>query len=242
MKKIILLGLLFCLMPIVFAASINDSIVQSLGLNTNITFNVTRHYDQLTVDSAFILFEGYRATDGATETLTFNITESNGDYYVNSSQEDLPHITTTSNTQKIINSGLTNTLNVTLVVDVMDCNGIVNVSKGSTVLSTTCASNSLTATVEVANGDNTITINYLSNDAQLNESCYKWITGLQAIAAIVGLMVLVIVVVAIYAGFRGNNIFAEMDLKTLGIGVMGLVVLAISAAVVIIALSKICAV
>jgi len=160
MKKILLLTIILLLLPSVFAISINDTIVQSLGLNTNITFNVTRHYDTLAISSSGIYFENYRLTDIIDEKITFNLTESNVDYRVNTTNKDLPYYNSSNTTRKIITSAFVNTLPVIATFDAV-C-GVGSPSFGDLTKVVVDRPSLITTTYTWANftcnGDDTVTL------------------------------------------------------------------------------------
>jgi hypothetical protein len=214
MKKstVLALAVLFIL-PMAYAASINDTIIRASTLLTNLTFNETRYYNTLTVEATGIYFAGYRPTDGASEMLTFNITDSGEWFYVNTTHEDLPHITSSTVSQKVINSGV-GTLDVIVVLDVTSCNARDDVGDLSTITCDTCTVSSfvcngagtqaLTYLTGVTTGNNVLTLNYFTAYERTCDSSmlslYTLAQKIKLIAAVFGALITIALIYGIYTG------------------------------------------
>jgi len=99
-KQILLLILLF--LPITLAATLNDTIIYSTGLNTRITVNETIYFTTLTVGSTGIHFDNYNYSLGSEYIIAdFNITATNTNY-THGTTKSLPYISTSAPNVKII--------------------------------------------------------------------------------------------------------------------------------------------
>lgn len=163
MRKVILfLWILF--LPTVLAVTIPDGWIYSAsGIKTNVTFNVTRYADSITVESTGIYFAGYRSSLLSTDKITFNVTESNLHLYVNSTQEDLPYIYSNNVFQAVIPSK-TN-VNDTIIYLDHQCGNDGKYQDVSSLRCTNCVINSwgcdnddtITVHANLTNNTNTIT-------------------------------------------------------------------------------------
>jgi hypothetical protein len=177
MNKTLLLLLSLFVLPLAFAASDNETFIHNEATNTNITINgTTVYYDALINIGASIFWENL-SHDNGTETLTFNITETNGSFHVNASQYDLPQIDSASSIvdkTRVITSGLTESINLTGVLEA-DCNPF-STSQGLQEMScSTCVVESFSCVAEdvvsyslssVDNGDNTLTLSFVDDIAR----------------------------------------------------------------------------
>ena len=152
------------LMPLVNAVTLNNTLINATGgITINVTDNI--YFDTLIIQSNSIYFQNIRASDSATEKLTYNIT-SLGNY----TEDDLPYISSSISTSKVISSNIT--INASITVDVDDCSNINSLSyRSNTGLytdvssCTSCVGDLLTCTkltVESSTNNNVLSIVYSS--------------------------------------------------------------------------------
>lgn len=194
--SILILGLLFVLLlsSLASAFSIDNTRIESEGLNTNITVNQTVYADVLDVQDDYIYFENLLVYSGGEYlNYTINITDSDMDYVYNSTQKDLPHILSSSNTEKVINSTLFNTTEIaTIVVSSTLCSTVntiesVTASNG-TVLSYSCTAPYITVNMIIPSGVTTLTINKANGEIIMA----NWVN------TFVGMFALLIIVVFLF--------------------------------------------
>lgn len=103
-------------MPLVNAGTLNFSAgtaINSAGLN--LTINIVSDIivdEPLTITDTYIQFLNIKYTGLETEYLNFNVTDKNRTI----TEADLPHITTSTGTQKVITTTLTEPTNVTATI------------------------------------------------------------------------------------------------------------------------------
>jgi hypothetical protein len=182
MKQIIYI-LMFCLMLyLASAVELNDTYINSTGLNTSINITKPIYFDVLTVGSTGIYFDDLRPTASSTETFTFNLTESNGRYIIDYSRYDLPYIALSSTVyNKYIKSNLTEAINTTIKLNAkcgLSTEGYLATigCDTCTINSVSCLSDSLVSASisNLSNGETTLTLTYYD---QVRESAYANVLG-----------------------------------------------------------------
>ena len=198
MKKTILM-LCILLLPLAYALELDDTLIESIGLNTSIQVNETIYFDLFDINESYIYIENFTYTSGSEYLISdINITESNARYYYNSTSKDLPYISSTSSSSKTLTTSIG--ANVTVVLDIpcttRTISSIVYTDANSVTTTyiapyTECSSAQITYDLELIAGDNIITINY-PTDAELYTGC-RSISNTVTVA-------LILILVAIIAG------------------------------------------
>lgn len=192
MKKILLFFIF--LLPLVHAATINDTILKSNGLN--LTFNITQPitFDSITISDTSIYFDGLQTLDSdGSNKINVNITAS--DKYYNHSV--LPYITQVSNVYTVRNwlFGTTGTVEL----DLTSCNvKYIQYSNGllpTIFYHTNCDPVSLTG---LSNTNKTLTVVYYEDDYVTLKGPFLYILSAFGVMAII--LAAAIVMGFIYTG------------------------------------------
>jgi hypothetical protein len=191
------LGILILLaLPIVTAVELSNTAIISTGLN--LTINITTpslFADVIQVEDSFIYFQGLRASAGATDKITINITEQNKSYF----GTDLPYFFSSTATNKHIASNITS-LNGTLSTWVTDCStaGTMkyypkNASYYLTYLdgSYTCSNGVATITNVLINPSPNSNIWEITYDGIQSELCSDTLNGLGDFGVWFGIIIIV---------------------------------------------------
>ena len=170
MSKLTKLGVfglfLLFLSPLVNAVTIESgTLIQSVGLNLTFNFTSTKTTDSFIVSNISIYFDNYNSNTGDEYiNFTYNFTETNK-YYGNA----IPiSFTSSSSTQKVINSSLVDAINSTLVLGSIDFahNPVkINVTNGTTTLNysggwSQLSDSTLSLDTTVFSGQTNVTILY----------------------------------------------------------------------------------
>jgi uncharacterized membrane protein YidH (DUF202 family) len=177
MDKKYLLGLVFSLsIAFVSAFSIDNTRIESSGLNTNITINETIYADVLDVQDTYIYFQNLRTYTG-TEYLNYslNITDTDTLLVYNSSRKDLPYISSSSTTQKIITSTIA--VNGSAIVNI-NCANTKRITHNGIDITYTCSNNVARLSLSIPSGASTIqTYAIIATDKVKSDIVYS---GVQA--------------------------------------------------------------
>lgn len=248
---LILIGMLLLLLPFVYSASINDTIVNSTGLNTSITFNVTRHYNGLTVGSTGIDWVGYRLTDAANESISFNITVSNGRFFVNSSQQDLPFFDSSSSTTKTINSSVTQNLTASINISATCNSGYPNedsvenitiIYPNATVkrlpyTSFSCTNNIITFDDTLDSGQTSYTLVYEDSIGRSCSTLVEHILDLGSVISLVGALLGIMLLVMVWGIWKNRMEIQEKHINIM-LGIM--VTITLFSVILLVLLNRIC--
>lgn len=100
-KPILLIAIALFALPLASAVSLNDSILNATSLPLQINVTAPIYFTELQVNESWIYFEDLRASEAATESITFNLTTA-GDYL----GSDLPYFSSSSTSSKTLTSGI----------------------------------------------------------------------------------------------------------------------------------------
>lgn len=194
MNKTILLLMLVCLSAVsVLGASVtlNESLINSSGINTTINVTNNIYFDVLDVSSGGIYFENFTPTNSTTTYMTFNITNENQTYFWNDSNMDLPYVSSIGTLTVTITNNINNT-DMTAVFP-FACANVYNysvVSNADSLSGYSCNSDVVTITVDNAQSGS-IEIDF---SARLSQQCNTMISGLGSVGNQMGLIVLGIII------------------------------------------------
>jgi hypothetical protein len=215
MDKRYLLGLVFLLsIAFVSAFSIDNTKIESAGLNTNITINQTVYMSVLDVQDTYINLTDFQAYTG-TEYLEYDlyITASNAAYVYNSSRKDFPYIQSSTDATKVVNNTY-DLINVTLKLSTGYCGTVetvdtVTVSNG-TVQSWDCTNSTLTINMELGVGQTVITLEKAAGERLLK----NWIRIFSSMFALLIVVVFLFVALGYLAPITGRTIETGIDFKS----------------------------
>lgn len=227
MKKLIL-SIIMCLLllPMVMAASLNDSIIEG-GTNTNITINDTIYFGELIIGSSGIYFENLTLSVSSTEKITFNITESNGDYYVNETDYDLPYFSSSSTSSKTITSALNESVNGSIIISYdsnFACSSGDNVGYlGSIVVGSTTFSEPFTCNggvieldgVTLSSGNTSIALTYI---AASTSACNNFLQSIGDSFGLAAIILIILAVGAIFMIMQGQGVDIKLTVMTIMLG------------------------
>lgn len=201
-KKLSLLGLFlaFAFLPLVSAVTIESgTIIENTVLNTTINFTSQAFADSFTTSpSGFIYFDAFRRSGN--ETITFNLTEQNKNYF----GTDLPWFAQSSLTEKTIISNITQNLTTTTIISI-NCDVIGRITYTSAtgsfnqVLNTgdyTCNNNQATIILTVELGENTLT---LENNNAIQTICDQSDITYTDAAGLAGIILTIILIGGVLA-------------------------------------------
>lgn len=205
-KLLIFMTMLAVLSVSAMAVELNNSYINSTGLNLSINVTKPIYFDVLTVGTTGIYFEDLRQLNASVEGLTFNMTQRNTSYRINTTLYQLPYFSSAeAATTKTILSNMTVGFNATatLSVDCTQDSGYDTYVTGvecdtCTVSSFTCSGTDI-ATVILQNldpGTNTLTLTYSSST--VSQGCTGIFDQLGS-AFILAAVVLIVFVVGIIA-------------------------------------------
>jgi len=211
---------LFSLVSVNLVSAIDLSATfRSEGLNLSINFSDLTMYanGSVFVEATYIGFMNLSRTEGAIETLTFNITEQNKSY----TGSDMPYISSSSDDSKTVTSGLDSSLLSKIFISVKDCDEIGTISTSNSqnyYAPSTCSGNFLIlSSLNIsANSDTVITINY---NLQSSEICSGFFDAGNSFISLV--IVLIIVSVAgyiIYILMTGDD--GGVDVTNMAIAIL----------------------
>jgi len=196
------------------AFSIDNTKIESAGLNTNITINKTVYMSVLDVQDTYINLTDFQAYTG-TEYLEYDlyITATDTAYAYNSSRKDFPYIQSSTDSIKVINNTYDLT-NVTLKLLTSYCGhpielvDTVTVSNG-TVQSWDCTNSTLTINMELGVGQTVITLEKAAGERLLK----NWIIIFSSMFALLIVVVFLFVALGYLAPITGRTIETGIDFK-----------------------------
>jgi hypothetical protein len=160
--------LLVVLIATADAFTMNDTLVQSLGLNSQFNVTTTWEFSKLSINSNYIFFELFNRSNPNelhnNYTVTFNFTEPNKNYL----GTDIPYLKNTTLLNATITSGLDTAVELNMSMPIQDCDRIPEISYTSasgtytnTIVNHTCVGNqSYFILPGIEDGDNHLTWNW----------------------------------------------------------------------------------
>ena len=249
-KNILFIGIVILLLPFVSAFSIDNTRIESAGLNTNITINETIYADVLDVHDTYIYFQNLRTYTG-TEYLnyTLNVTDSDLLLIYNSSRKDIPYISSSTSTSKVITSSLTDTINVDVYVNAVcgsrsEANNVNFVKYNNVLTSFTCVGNNVIKLSDVAvsfGSNNRISLYYI--DDQL-EGCISTSAAIGKMLGFLGIIAMLltfgIFFVSMYDFSNNKFNFDNIDWEQWKVTIMIIVITAVILGITIAATMDMC--
>lgn len=163
-SKLILAALFVIMLSTLASAfTINNTMIESEGLNTNISINETITLDVLDVQDDYIYMENLTQTyAGDTMIADIYITATDSMYYFNASHKDLPYISSSTDLVKVISTGLvSNQSNASLSFygpcgSVHGKDIVRSITLNNAPIDFVCSNNVITmSNIQLRNGDNT---------------------------------------------------------------------------------------
>lgn len=194
-SSLISLGIMFLLLlPVVYSASLTNSNITSTGLSTNISVTGTIYFDVLKVENDSIYFERLRSSDGASNTITFNLTHASQSYL------NAPSITHPDSETWIVNNPYNSVGDTTFELYVYSCNTNppIVLEYESSDIGYSCSGTTLTATVTMAAGFSTFATNTVQSTSN------ELVTQLKSIIPWIGILLVVALASIILLIFLGD--------------------------------------
>lgn len=234
MNKAILLVIALFALPLASAISLNDSILNATGLPLQINVTAPIYFTELQVNESWIYISELRTSEGATESITLNMTSA-GNYL----GSNLPYFSASNAYSKTILSGLyvqPSTIKTTGTA----CNAVQAVLLNGGIPNYTCSSGVVTITGNIKTGTNTIVINTASAYVQQSSNTIK--DQLYGIIKWFGLILVIAigtVLVYLVRGLKEGSIEMGDMFKYLGLLALGVLAAGLIFIIVIIIIAKI---
>lgn len=240
MKKqnvILILSLSFVvvLSSLASAFSMNNLRIEDSVLNTNVSINETIYADLLDFGSGYIYFENLTVNTGSENiTYTINITASNTNYYYNSTRKDLPYLSSSSDTTKVITGSIKNISSGSGRFTVSSCNidKVTNVNDNATSVyddtTLSCSGDILifTSNLDFWIGTNTLTIDYFStSETYGTRTVYGGVDSMSQMLKYLPIIILAIIVIFVIGLFIAIQNGNEINLNQSGGEAISIVVL-----------------
>jgi hypothetical protein len=187
---------------------INDTIIQSEGLNLTINISGSGIWTGVIIEDNSLFFENIRSSDLTNCQISFNITEINKTYY----EYDLPLFTSCGTDSTIITSNLTNPVNASVQLDTSTPStvGKITTSNGQSYTFPSATSNPFQLDNLNLNGDTTLTV---SNNKEDIKVCNGFFDAGMSFGSF-----MIILIIVLVAGFiiliLNNDENSEFDLTT----------------------------